>query len=335
MTLGLIFTRLGGKIDTRGRLVLPLGAEGLEFNTAEFPVVELPDERRVVLDLEARLPRQTLAGLRQMPNYHVFRPARGERFEKSLDKLWPLCGFYRVYKKSQSYEGGTDIKLSLTADWIIWPTQEAWKNGQPLALNLAAGPDTKTDAAWKSFLSSHGIEVLDLFQGAVLPDGAASSAPPLKLTRLGENNPSLMAAEVVKLLGAEPKVGVQLDGISPAAGNQTALTAPVLWEHNAKQVVLEFGELEPAALKTMREANYVVVSAANGPEKVIEAILQGFGLKADEALVLKAPAGGPAMSLSIKGRLVSLGGRSVFFTALDMPEGLSALLPAGLEFVRY
>lgn len=332
-TLGLIFTRLGAKIDTRGRLVLPVGAEGLEFNTAEFPVIELPGNRRVVLDLEARLPRDTVAALRNMPEFQVFRPARGERFEKYIANLWSLCGFYRVYDKKQSYEGGTDIKLSIAADWIIWPTQAAWQNGQPLALSLAAGPEKKTSAAWKAFLARHGVEVLDIFQGSVLPDDPAGAVPPLKLTDLKEENPSLMAAELVKLLGAEPKVGVQLDGLT--ALDKAAVTAPVLWEHNGRQVVLEFGELDPVALKTMKEANYMVVSAGSSPESVISAVREGFGLKSTGDLMLKAPRGGPAMSLSVKGDLLSLPDRQIFFTALEMPAGIGSLLPPNLEIVRY
>lgn len=334
-TLGLIFTRLGARMDTRGRLVLPLGEGSLEFNTAEFPLVELPGERRVVLDLERKLPRRTLRGLRGMPSCQVFRPTGGGRLEKSLGQLWPLCGFYRVYDKNHSYEGGTDIKLTMAADWMIWPTEAAWKNGQPLVLNLAAAPDRKTDPAWNSFLASHGVEVMDLFGGAVLPAGAPGPPPPLQLTRLGENNPSLFAAELVKLLGAEPKVGVQLDGLSPAEGRESNLTAPVLWADQSRQVVLDFGELDPEAVQTLREADYRVVVSQSEPDKVIGAVLEGFGLAPKEALVLKAPPGGPAMSLSIKGRLVSRGARNIFFTALDMPEGISRLLPADLEVVRY
>ncbi|UQZ88087.1 hypothetical protein C4J81_02210 [Deltaproteobacteria bacterium Smac51] len=336
-TLGLIFTRLGAGVDTRGRLVLPVGSDSIEFNTTEFPVIELPDDRRVVIDLESRLPRQTVNQLREkFPNYQVFRTKRGERLEKALDKLWPLCGYFRVYKKDRTYEGGTDIKLKIAADWMIWPTRQAWNSGQPLVINLASGADRKTAPAWKTFLSGHGIGVMDLFQGTVIPDEPQAASEELKITRLSENNPSLAAAELVRLLGGEPKVGVQLDRVPSAGEGQPELTAPVLWEHGSRQVVVEFGELSAEAVKTMREAGYRVVSAQAGQENVIKAVIEGFGLAPKEALVLNAPAGGPVMSLSIKGLLVSADNeRDIFFTGLDMPSGIAGLVPAGLEIIRY
>ncbi len=334
-TLGLIFTRLGGKLDMRGRLVLPSGGGSLEFNTAEVPLIEFPSGRRLALDMEARLSRRTLRGLSELPDFYVFRPARGESFEQALARLWPMAGFYRVRTKNQPYEGGTDIKLAIAADFLIWPTQESWNNGSPLALNLAGSPERKTDPRWKSFLSGHGIEILDIHEESVLPDAPPARPGELKITRLDEPNPSLLAAQLVEIMGAEPKVGLQLDAPAPA-GEGAGTTAPVLWMDGGRQVVLDFGDLDPEAVKTMREEGYRVVSAAGkGPLEAIEAVMEGFGLAGADSLVLKAAPGGPAMSISIGGRLFEKDGRRLFFTAVDMPEGISALLPDGLEIFRY
>lgn len=340
-SLAIIFTRLGGHIDMRGRLVVPRkGLESIEFNTAQIPMVELPGERRVILDLERRLSYDTARALRAMPGYGVFWPIRGDKsgrnFQHSLRELWPLCGFYRVYDKEHPYEGGTDIKLRIAADWMIWPTEEAWKNGQPLVLNLPKTPDVQTDAAWKGFLAQHGIEVLDLYQVTLLPDTAPPPVEEPKITTLTETNPSLLAAELVKILGGEPRVGVQLDAFpqTPSAAASQQATAPVLWTDRGRQVVLNFGELAPEAVATMRESGYLVVEGASGPEDAVAAVLKGFGLKFQEAMVLKAPSGGPEMSLSLKGLFVTEG-RPMFFTSADLPKGIAALLPPGLEIFHY
>lgn len=338
-TLGLIFTRLGDKVDSRGTVLLPAGTAGVELDTSAFPVVELSTGVRLVLDPGSRLSQAAIRKLREhQPPYHVFRTGKKETLERALGRLWPLCGYFRVYTKDRTYEGGGDIKLQIAADWMIWTTKEAWNSGQPMVINRAKSPDLRTSPAWSAFLEAHGIKVMDIHGNQLLPTPEApSGSPELAVVSLGDtSHPTLLAAELVKNLGAEPRVGVQVD-LARAPGQNVApnVTAPVLWEDGATRVVMEFGELPPEAIQTLRQNGYRVISSAKDTDAVIYGVLGGFGLKARDGLVLNAPAGGPKMSLSIKGKLVTRGDRKYLLTQAPLPSGLVNLIEPGLKILKY
>lgn len=341
-TLSLLFTRLGEKVDSRGQAILrnELGG-GVELNTSAFPVVQLRNGIRLALDPGSRLSQATVRELRdQRPPIQVFKTGKTESLDRALGKLWPLCGFYRVFNNERTYEGGGDIKLKINADWMIWPTEEAWAAGQPLVINRVSRPDRRTDAAWTGFLEDHGIKLIDIHKNLILPPPEAKAIDEkaeLTFINLSNNNPSLFAAELVKNLGVDPKVGVQIDLVhKPGEPVPPNLTAPVLWETDKLKVVLEFGELPQDAIQTLRQRGYRVISAQKDFESVIKGVLDGYGLKAQDSLIVTAPAGGPKMSLTVKGQVISSSGRKFIITRASLPSGLAGLLePEGLTVLKY
>lgn len=342
-TLGLIFTRLGNEVDSRGTLLIPAsesGSEGgMEVDTSSFPVVTLKNGGRLVLDPGSRLSSAAVRTIRRLqPAYQVFRTGKNETLERALERLWPLCGFFRVYTKNMIYEGGEDIRLKISADWMVWTTEGAWNSGQPLVVNRAKSPDHRTSPIWTGFLEDHGIKVLDILQNQLLPAPETQAAPPeLKVVDLTSfDNPTLLAAELVRNLGVEPRVGVQLDlALQPDQTVPPSLTAPVLWENGDARVVMDFGELPREAIQTLRENKYLVISSAKDTEAVIDGVLRGFGLRAQNSLTLTAPAGGPKMSLSIKGKLVRRGDGQYFITQVPLPSGLASLVEPNLKIMKY
>jgi LysM repeat protein len=335
-TLGLVFTRLGDRVENQGGLTLAGAAEALELDTRTYPVIYTLSGAKVVLDLGSTLPQSTLTALRSR-NFHIFRTRRGESLDRVLDKLWPLCGYYRVYTKERAYEGGGDIRLKISADWMIWPTEEAWNSGQPLVLNKVGRGGRGTDPAWGRFLGDHGLTVLDLDRNIIQParEAAADLASAPAVTTLEAANPRFLAAELVRLLGAEPRPDAPVEVKS--GRDSQIVTVPLYWEAGGNRVVLNFGELSADEAATLRKNGLRVVAASLNSEAVIEAVLTGFGLKAQENLVLTAPAGGPAMTLTIKGRLVTLpkDKRKYLLTYAALPGGLIRLLDPNLRIIKY
>ncbi|MDR2726080.1 MAG: LysM domain-containing protein [Candidatus Adiutrix sp.] len=336
-TLGLIFTRLGDRVENQGGLTLAGAAEALELDTRIYPVIYTLSGAKVVLDLGSTLPQSTLAALRSQ-NFQVFRTRRGESLDRVLGSLWPLCGYYRVYTKEQAYEGGGDIRLKISADWMIWPTEEAWNSGQPLVLNKVGRAGRGTDPAWGRFLGDHGLKVLDLDRNLIQPareaaaDDPAPAAP--AVTTLDSANPRFLASELVRLLGAEPRPVTPVEVKS--GQNSQIVTAPLYWETAGNRVVLNFGELSSDEAAALRKNGLRVVSASLNSEAVIEAVLTGFGLKAQENMVLAAPAGGPGMTLTIKGRFVTMKpAKKYLLTYAALPGGLIRLLDPELKIIKY
>jgi len=335
-TLGLIFTRLGDRVENQGGLTLAGAAEALELDTRIYPVIYALSGAKVVLDLGSTLPQSTLTALRSQ-NFQIFRTRRGESLDRVLNNLWPLCGYYRVYTPERSYEGGGDIRLKISADWMIWPTEEAWNSGQPLVLNKVTKGGRGTDPDWGRFLNDHGLMVLDLDRNLIQParEPAAGPASALSVTTLDSANPRFLAAELVRLFGAEPRPAASVE-VKSGQDSQT-VTAPLYWETGGTRVVLNFGELSSDEAAALRKNGLRVVAASLNSEAVIEAVLTGFGLKAQENLVLTAPAGGPRMSLTIKGRMVTLptDKRKYLLTYTALPGGLVQLLDPELRIIRY
>ncbi|MDR0882384.1 MAG: LysM peptidoglycan-binding domain-containing protein [Candidatus Adiutrix sp.] len=339
-TLGLLLTRLGEKVNSQGQMLIPAGSGAVELNTSDFPVLELSGGSRVVLDPGSRLPQTTVRDLARLsPPYLVFRTSKKETLEQALGRLWSLCGYYRVYTKDRAYEGGGDIRLKINADWMVWPTQEAWNAGQPLVINKARSPEQPTSPAWVSFLQDHGIKVVDIYRNALVPAGEAPTAPAeLPVVNLAEtsSSPAHLAAGLAKALGLEPRLSAQVAlARQPGATVAPTLTAPLLWEKNKNKVVMEFGELPAEAVQTLHQSGYTVVSCQRDDESVIDGVLAGLAVKPGDSLTLAAPAGGPKMSLTIKGRLATMGPRKFFITRAAMPSGLARLAEPGLTVIKY
>ena len=335
-TLGLIFTRLGERLIGSGVRSIPSGQEAFELDAAVFPIVELGGGRQLVLDPGSKLNRAAVASLRAQ-NYQVFQSRKAETLDRALDRLWNMCGYYRIYKKDRTYEGGTDIRLKISADWIVWTTQEAWNAGQPLVVNRAKDADTHSNPAWVRFLEDHGIKLVDIHRNTLLPAAPApESAAELKVTELNSRNISFLAAELVKNLGVEPKIGVQLDlGREQAEAAVSSITAPVLWERGKDKIVLDFGEMPYDAAQTLQQNGYRLITVRAENEAAIDGVLEGFGLKMQNELVVSAPAGGPKMSLTIKGRLVTVDGKKTFITNLSLPPGLAAIMDPNITILKY
>jgi nucleoid-associated protein YgaU len=337
-TLVSVFNRLGDRVENQGGLRLAGAGEDLELDTRNYPVVHTLSGVKLVLDLGSTLPQSALAALRSQ-NFRIFRTRRGEPLDLVLDRLWSLCRYYRVYtKEHRPYEGGGDVLLKISADWMVWPTGEAWNSGRPLVFNKVVRGGRGTDPAWVRFLGDHGLMVLDLERNLLRPvreTAAGGQAAVSSVTTLDSANPRFLAAELVRLFGAEPHLAAPVEiknGPAPRI-----VTAPLHWEVGGRLVALNFGELSADEAAGLQKNGFMVIAVGPGSEAVVEAVLTGFGLKAQENLVLTAPLGGPSMSLTIKGRLVTVprARRKFLLTYAALPQGLVQLLDPELKIIRY
>ncbi|MDR1609000.1 MAG: LysM peptidoglycan-binding domain-containing protein [Deltaproteobacteria bacterium] len=333
--LGVIFTRLGETFINKGRLFLPLDEPPhFDVDMGSVPVVELKNNRRLVLDLQRTLSPELIKRFRdKYGDYQIFQPTRGESMEKVLERLWPLCGYYRIYTKSQAFEGGNEIKLKIAADWLIWPSPEAWNRGQPVAINLAPAPDNATPAAWVKFLGNHGITVIDLYKGLALADPTRSPTPINNFTVIDvdSQNPSVFAEALIKSFGFSPRLGVRVDlkrGRIVTGGAASEKSPPVFWEAGSSRMVLEYGDLSSEDLETLKKNNFKVISSGRDSLSILKSILSSLNIKLGADLVLNGSStGGPTLSLTIKGQSFAYNGRSYLYTNVDVPDNMVSLDP--------
>jgi LysM repeat protein len=335
--LGVIFTRLGENFVNKGRLFLPLDEPPhFDVDMGRIPVIELTNGRRIVLDLQRALSPELIKRFRdKYQDYLILQPTRGEPMAKVLERLWPMCGYYRVYDKNQTFEGGTDIKLKLAADWLIWPTAEAWNRGQPVVINLAPAPDTATPKPWVKFLASHGVTVIDLYKGLALADSTKAPTPINNFTviEVDSANPSAFAEALIKSFGFSPRLGVRVDQkrgriVTGGAEIGPNLAPPVFWEAGSARNVLEYGDLSSEDLEVLKKNNFRVISSGKDSQSVLKSILAAQSIKLGQDLVLNGSSpGGPVVSLTISGQSFAFNGRSYLFTNVEVPDNLVALDP--------
>ncbi|MDR1578492.1 MAG: LysM peptidoglycan-binding domain-containing protein [Deltaproteobacteria bacterium] len=335
--LGVIFTRLGATFTNKGRLFLPLDEPPhFDVDTASSPIIELKNGRRIVLDLRRAFSPDLIKRFSaKYKDYLIFQPTRGETLEKVLERLWPLCAYYRIYNQTQTFEGGSDIRLKIAADWLIWPTAEDWNRGQPVVINLAPAPDNATPQAWVKFLGNHGVTVIDLYKGLILADATRSPTPINNFTVIDvdSQNPSSFAAALVKSFGFSPRLGLRVDLrrgriVTGGENSENGATPAVFWETGQERLVLEYGDLSSEDLAILKANGFQVISSGRDSQLVLKSILSALNIKLGADLVLNGDsAGGPALSLTISGQSFAYNGRSYLFTQVDVPDNLVSLDP--------
>jgi hypothetical protein len=335
--LSLIFTRMGEQVSQKGRLFLPLDEPPhFDVDTSVMPVVDLKTGRHIILDVNRTLPEDFVQRFRaKYPEYMVFQPARGEKMEKALERLWPMCGYYRVYGKGQAFEGGRDVKIRIAADWLVWPSSTDWNRGQPVVINLAPAPDDGTPLPWVRFLADHNISVIDLYRGEILAGGGKAATPINNFTVVDadSDNPSAFAEAFVKALGFSPRVGVSVD---LAAGRVTTGGAAigdgpppaVFWEAGDTKTILEYGDLTTDELEVLRKNGFTIISSARDSQTVLKSILAALKIKLGGPLVMNGDSsGGPSIKLTVAGQTFAFGDRTYLFTSTALPDSMTGLDP--------
>jgi LysM repeat protein len=334
--LGVIFTRIGEKVISRGRVFLPLDdPPHFDIDATNSPVIELRQGRKIILDFNSSLEANHIKRFTdKYKEYSVFQPSKKEPLDKALERLLTLCGYYRVYNKSQSFEGGRDVKLKISADWLVWPSVDAWNKGQPVIINLAPSADNGTPPVWVRFLADHGMEVIDLYQGRIIGSSGKSPTPVNNFTVINvDQNPSAFAVSLIRSLGYSPRVGVKVDtergrvvtgGAEADLGNLPA----VFWETDKGLYILEYGDLTPEELQLLRKNGFNIISSAKEFKPVLKAILDTEKITLGGNLVLNGSStGGPSIQLTIAGQSFRFNGRSYLFTPVSLPDNMTSLDP--------
>ena len=338
-TLGLVFTRLGAKITSRGNVQVKAGAETINIDTAQFPMVETASGSRIILDIGSRMAPEVTAILKKNPTiYHVFSTSPTESLGKALERLWPMCNYYRVYNRTNTYEGGGDVKLKISADWIIWPTEAAWKAGQPVVINRLASENQRTSPQWSSFLEANGFTMVDIYQNAISdpPQEGKSSSGQAKwnIVELNPRYSTLFAAEIIKAMGGKPEMGPRIK-VSRGPEKDTPISVPLMWKVGNTQVLLDFGDIPRGTIDILRQDGYRVLTVELETESIIKGVLEGFQAKVQDELVLRAPGDSPKMSITVKGWNVTYAGRKSFITKTYLPPALLSLGQPGMTVLAY
>jgi hypothetical protein len=334
--IGIIFTRLGENVVGKGRVFLPLDAPPhFDIDTATAPIIEFVGGRKIVLDFAAAIPTDLVKRFTaKYAEYAVFQPERKEPLDKALGRLLAMTGYYRIYASGQPFEGGRDVRLKISADWLVWPTSDSWNKGQPAIINLAPSADNGTPVVWVRFLADHGIKVIDLFQGRVIASSGRSPTPVNNFTVIEvDQNPSAFASALIRSLGYSPRVGVTVDAaggrvVTGGAEARMAEMPPVFWETDKGRNILEYGDLTTEELQILRKNGFNIISSPRDFQLVLKDIMATENIVLGGSLTLNGNStGGPSIELTIAGQSFRFNGRSYLFTPVSLPSNMASLDP--------
>jgi LysM repeat protein len=159
-----IFSLMGEEWLNTGEHFIPLKSGGqINLKADSFPVLNLSNGNRVIVDLHDDLPeRMAQVITSNWDNYRVVHLEKEDDLKKALDQIFPVCGYYRVYKQGEPLELVGDIRIRMTADWIIQPLPPPDKGLGPMILiTLADGGTARMSPEIRSFLEGIDLKVIE------------------------------------------------------------------------------------------------------------------------------------------------------------------------------
>ncbi|MBU2552607.1 MAG: LysM peptidoglycan-binding domain-containing protein [Proteobacteria bacterium] len=346
--LGLIFTRIGERFINRGQHFLPLKSGGqITINTQSFPIIELRTGRRVLLDLDHRLPEDMVALIRSnWANYTIFRPQPGEGLTALLKRLIEMSQYYKVREDGTPWRLSREIGVRISADWIIWPSAADWQAGRAVVINLPQTPAQGTSPEVAAYLETQGLKIIDFYPRGNLigPEPRRDSIEPqLKTEEMAASDFQDFTRGLLDLVGQkfESDLSIPLirNGESGADFNFT-VQAPIYLTRGGANYVIDFQRRPPSMEKLLEEHHFRLITREAGerPEAFALKLFQALGLETNSGLNIQSSSrpNGRGIEITVPGALVHAPGGKLLLTSIDLPREIAPLLARkGLRVVRY
>ena len=344
--LGLIFTRMGETYVGKGQHFLPLKTGGqITINANSFPILELQNGQRIVLDLDQRLPREMVDLIRSnWSNYTIFRPNRNESLPKMMDRLFKAAQYYKVQTKGQPWVFEKEVKIKIQADWIIWPTAEDYSMGRAVVITVPPSPSQGTSPELAEYLTARGVQVIDFHpQGNMIgpQPRAYSSESNLDIQDITSNDFDEFAKSLLDLLNQKYETDLQIPLMkSSGAGQEFTFTvhAPIYFTRGGVNYVLAPDGLTEDVEELLKKHNFKVITryGGEGPQVLAQRLFSTLGLATEPGLTIRSSSSGSSIEVTMPGVVFNSGGRQMLLTGSEVPLELGPLFNRPhLKVVKY
>jgi len=249
---------LGGTLIKSGHYFFPVkGRPDLKLDLSAFPVIELADGRRFLLDTGKGLPEDAKKAIRSFwKSFSIIHVEQGTAGPSALDKV--LCAIYggSVRQALDIPIIDKGIRLKLRGDWIFLKKGDKNTPPQHHCITLISHPEERTSAPLREYLAEKNIIVSDLlleptptlpspFKGEGLGGGQRLPDPePVKSTEptiqfLDARDQETFVTEFVRAIGYTYDSQIPLSFYY--AGLQVQTTANLIREENQPDIVVDFG----------------------------------------------------------------------------------------------
>ena len=327
-----IFTLMGEEWVNTGEHFIPLRSGGqINLKAESFPIIHLSNGKRVIVDLHGELPeRMAQVIMSDWENYRVARIHESDGLRGALNRVFPLCDFHRIYRGGEPLELVSDIRLQVTADWIIFPYPEPQGPGdQAILLNLSDAPGAGIPHELKRFLSSQGVRTIEYPP----PSSQEPAVPfPSEVLKAGQDKEKLIET-VLNLAGQaftrDMEMPLHRDG---AGGFSMIVKADFFLYLDRKEAIIDFSGIGKEMVPLLKEYKISVLSIAAeaNPEAIVSRILDFIGVTFDSS-----PQAFPSADIGASNSILvtipgisfrSSQGQSVFASSVNLPEEIAGFL---------
>jgi LysM repeat protein len=278
-----IFSLMGEEWVTTGEHFIPLKSGGqINLKADSFPVLNLSNGNRVIVDLYQDLPeRMAQVITSNWDNYRIVHLNKEDDLKKVLDKIFPVCGYYRVYKEGEPLELVGDIRIRMTADWIIQPLPPPDHGlGHMILITLADRGTARMSPEIRSFLEGIDFKVIEY------PSSEHAKAVPLENVETlsaGHDTPELVE-KVLNLRGQSFSRNVEVPVYKGQKTHFSLLVkADFFFYIGGKEAIIDCSGLGEETLSLLRDQGIPVLSLHDekDPSLGVSRVLEFMGVEFD------------------------------------------------------
>jgi LysM repeat protein len=278
-----IFSLMGEEWVTTGEHYIPLKSGGqINLKADSFPVLNLSNGNRVIVDLYHELPeRMAQAITSSWDNYRIVHLNKEDDLKKVLDKILPICGYYRVYKQGEPLEIVGDIQIRMTGDWIIQPLPPPDKGlGHMILITLAGTKTARMSPEIRSFLEGIDFKVIE-YPPSEQPKPASSANA--ETLNAGHDIPELIG-KVLSLRGQAFSRKVEVPVYQTRKSQLNMLVnADFFLYVGGKEAIIDCSGLGEDTLALLRDQGIPVLSLHDekDPSLAVSRVLEFIGVQFD------------------------------------------------------
>jgi len=332
LKLSEFFGLMGEEWVNTGEHFIPLSSGGqIHLKADSFPILNLAGGTRVIVDLHNELPERMAQVISSnWQNYRVAHIQEKDGLREALNKIFPLCGFHRLYRSGEPLELVRDIRLQITADWIITPSPPAQGEGEKIMLvNLTNRPGSEIPRELRAFLAAQGVTAIEYPPAS--PSEAASPAP-VEVLKPGQDKARLIET-VLNLAGQGFTRNLEMPLHKEGKSDfKLTVNADFFLYLEGKEAIIDYSGIGSAMIPLLKEYKVSVLSVAGDadPAAVVSKVLDFIGVKFDVKPHPFASAGNEDstnIKVTIPGILFQDShGQNVFASHVALPEEIAGFL---------
>jgi hypothetical protein len=325
-----IFALMGEQWLQSGEHFFPLKSGGqLKLNAAVYPIVELANGRKIIVDLYNDLPEKMGSLITSnWDNYAIVHLEGKDDLKQAFDKVLQVCGYKKIFNAGEPFVSGGQYPMRITADRIIEIGQGA--AGRILAVNFTDVNGPHAIGALKKLLESSGIKIIEYPVPQESLKGADEN-PDIIDTK---DDLNWLVTTLLDMTGQKYSTNMELPVYqSEKSDINLAVKADFSFQTGGQDHIIDLSGLGKDIISLLKEHQVMVYSLSRKRKSVeiMSGLLEFLGIKYDaeshQFSLEKNGTESQNILLNIEGiTFRDANGKDIFATSLNLPQELLSFL---------